>query len=254
VVLTAEGNWLKRFGGITIIAYGLYLALAAGSRGGLVAFVVMSGFVMIRASWVQRIGFVVAFFLVTILAVAVLPQHIRTRYSTIFSDDHADQEAVDSKAARTYLLKSSISFTLQHPLFGIGPGEFSDYEGHTARESGKHGAWQVSHNTYTQVSSEAGIPALLFMLGALVSTYRILNKVYSESRYRTEYRSIAMAALCLQISMVAFCITIFFLSLAYNFYLLALSGIAIALSSAAQAEFVIGSRRAASSVRNAATP
>ena len=37
--------------------------------------------------------------------------------------------------------------------------------------------------------------------------------------------------------MVAFCAAIFFLSLAYHFYLPAISGIAIALSAAAQTEF-----------------
>ncbi|MGH7838113.1 MAG: O-antigen ligase family protein, partial [Candidatus Binataceae bacterium] len=243
VVLTAGRSWLLRAGSLAVILYGLYLASDAGSRGGLVAFAAICCFVLLRASWRQRIGFAVAMAILLSVTIAVLPQHVLTRYATIFEDTSAtDQEAIASKETRTYLLESSLRFTFEHPVFGVGPGEFSDYEGTTAREHGQHGAWQVAHNSYTQVSSETGIPGFLFLIAAMVSTYWTLDKVYRRARHRAEYRSIAMAAFCIQISLVGFSTTIFFLSLIYNLYLPALGGFAIAVASAAQAEFTAGNQ------------
>jgi O-antigen ligase len=244
VFLTAGNSWLRRFGSLAVITYGLFFAASAGSRGGAVALGAICCFVLLRTTWTQRIVFVIVMALLVTVTVVTMPKFIVKRYATLFTDTSTDQEAIDSKNTRTYLLKSSLRFTLQHPLFGVGPGEFLDYEGKTARESGKHGAWQVAHNSYTQVSSEAGIPALLFAIAAIVSTFRLLDKTLWTARRRPQFKDIASAAFCVEISLVGFCTAIFFLSLIYNFYLLALSGMAIAISCAAQTEFAAGEQRA----------
>jgi O-antigen ligase len=152
------------------------------------------------------------------------------RYATLFTNDSDDIEAIQSTAARTHLLTSSIQFSIQHPIFGVGPGEFSDYEASVAKSEGKKAAWQVTHNAYTQVSSEAGVPALLFYLAVIVMSFRTFGKVYRAARYRPELRSMAMACFCCQLSMVGFCTATIFLSLAYAMYLPTMSGLALAFS------------------------
>jgi O-antigen ligase len=127
------------------------------------------------------------------------------------------------------LLKSSIQFTMQHPIFGVGPGEFSDYEAAFAKSESRRAAWQVTHNAYTQVSSEAGIPALLFYLAAIVMTFRTFGRVYRAARARPQLRSMAIACFCCQLSMVGFCTATVFLSLAYTMYLPTMSGLALAV-------------------------
>jgi O-antigen ligase len=158
------------------------------------------------------------------------------RYATLFTNNTDDQEAIESTAARTNLLKSSLRFTLQHPIFGVGPGEFSDYEAADAKSGGTKAAWQVTHNAYTQVSSEAGIPALLFYLAAIIMTFRIFGKIYRTALYRRELRSMAMACFCCQLSMVGFCTATIFLSLAYTMYLPTMSGLALAFSRSLEGE------------------
>ena len=78
--------------------------------------------------------------------------------------------------ARLALLKASWTATLEHPFLGVGPGIFMDYQANSARGSGERGMWHVTHNAYTQVSSECGLPALVFYLGALGVTMHSLRK------------------------------------------------------------------------------
>ena len=230
VLLISDRGWIRRILCLGVLGYGLYYCAATGSRGGLVAFVAVCAFILVRAPGRVRIGALAAAAAMFLLLLAVLPQSLLQRYATLFSNDTDDQEAVQSTAARTNLLRSSIQFTMQHPIFGVGPGEFSDYEASAAKSAGKKGAWQVTHNAYTEVSSEVGIPALLFYLAAIVMSFRTFGRVYRASRSRPHLRSMSMACFCCQLSLVGFCTATIFLSLAYTMYLPAMSGLAMAFS------------------------
>jgi O-antigen ligase len=230
VLLMPKRSFLVRFACSVTICYGLYLASTAASRGGLVAFVVMCLFILTRASPALRFGVCLAVPLLMIVFVSLLPTSTRDRYATLFTNESQDQGALDSTRARTYLLKTSIQFTLENPIFGVGPGEFLDTEGSTARKRGELGSWHAPHNSYTQVSSEAGIPALIFFIASLVSTYLVLQKVYrAADGTDAEKQQIARAAFFLQLALVGFSCAIIFLSLVYTIYLPFLTGFAIAL-------------------------
>jgi O-antigen ligase len=137
-------------------------------------------------------------------------------------------------------LKTSLLYTLQHPVFGVGPGRFADFEGGSSQERGERGAWHETHNMCTQVSSECGIPALVFFAGALVSTYRLLSRIHQRTKGTTQHNAIAVPAFCVMLSLVGFCAAAFFLNQAYRFYLPALSGLAIAMAAAAEREITPG--------------
>ena len=112
----------------------------------------------------------------------------------------------------------------------MGPAEFSDYEASVAKVEGTKAGWQVTHNAYTQISSEEGIPALLFYLTSIVMTFRTFGRVYRAARARPKLRPMAIACFCCQLAMVGFCSAIFFLSLALTMYLPTMSGLAMAFS------------------------
>ena len=230
VFLISDRGWIRRILCLVVLGYGVYYCAATGSRGGLVAFAAGCAFILIRARGRVRIGALAAAGAIFVLVVTVLPQSLMQRYATLFTSNTDDQEAIESTAARTNLLKSSIRFTFQHPIFGVGPGEFSDYEASVAKIEGKRAAWQVTHNAYTQVSSEVGIPALLFFLASIVMSFRTFGRIYGIAQTRPELRPMAMACFCCQLSMVGFCTAIVFLSLAYTIYLPTMSGLAIAFS------------------------
>jgi O-antigen ligase len=190
-----------------------------------------------RASGAVRIACLAAIPILILLVAAVLPQTIRSRYLSLFDDNSRVQTEADaSYEARQYMLRTSLRFTAENPLFGVGPGEFSDSEGREATAKGQHGTWQVSHNAYTQLSSEMGIPAMLFYLGAIVSAFRMVNRERKKCRNVPQLRMASAAAFCLTLAMVGFGVAIFFLSLAYTFYFPFITGLCIALARAIQRE------------------
>ena len=107
-----------------------------------------------------------------------MPGKLVSRYKTVASDEVDDDSmdetmrssALTSTQSRKALLKNSIKFTIRHPLFGVGPGMFvvADDDEAQAAQGQRKGQWLGTHNSYTQVSSELGIPAFCFFVAAIV--------------------------------------------------------------------------------------
>ncbi len=240
VVITPGRTILLRGLAMCGFLFGLYLMLSTGSRGAGIAIVAALILTIFRLPLLKGIGVTLAALTIGVLMFQVLPQTITQRLVTFLSTDNsAVRDAAESGESRQYLLQKSLLFTVQHPLLGVGPGEFADHEGFGAKAAGLHGNWHATHNTYTQVSSEVGIPAALFFITALFSTYLLLSRTLKQIRARQPSRqnaTMAAGILCVLIGTVAFCCSSFFLSLAYRFYFPALTGIAIVLSRAVQRE------------------
>jgi O-antigen ligase len=224
--------------GILVLMAGAYLGATTASRGALISALAVIAFIIYRARGVVRAAILVAVPVVALIFMVLLPDAIRSRYATLYDDDaaQADIGAAQSFESRRYLLQTSLQFTLHNPLFGVGPGEFANTEGRDARAQGLHGQWQVSHNSYTQVSSEAGIPAFILFLGAIFSTFRLISSVEKRCRNVHQLRAAGILAFCVMLSMIGYCGAILFLSLAYTYHLLFLTGFAIALNRAVQKE------------------
>lgn len=238
VILSSSRLLATRIVAALVLLYGILLILLTGSRGGLVALLAAVLFCLWKLHPREKLIAAVVILLLACATPFVVPQKIMKRFAATFqSADLANKDpdvagAIESSEGRAYLLKQSILATLNHPLFGVGAGQFSNYEGNMAREMGRRGAWHETHNSYTQISSEIGIPALLFFLAAVFATYRLLNKVYREAQRGPRTREtlqIKTTAFCLMVSMVGFCTASFFLTLGYRFYMPALTGLAIAL-------------------------
>ena len=226
--------------GLTL--YGLYLIISTGSRGGLLALGVAVLFCIWKLRPRQKIAVAMVAAILACAAIVVIPQQVLSRFATIFSSDNklendgALSAATESAEARNYLLRQSVLVTLSHPFFGVGMGQFQNYEGEMSRKAiGGPGYWNETHNSFTQASSEMGIPALLFYLAAIIATYRMLDRVYRLAQQQSStpgVQRIKVTAFYLLLSLVGFCAASFFLSLAYRFYLPAFAGLAIALGRA----------------------
>jgi O-antigen ligase len=151
----------------------------------------------------------------------------------LWGEKHA--EAQESYESRSYLFEQSVRFTLQHPVFGVGPDQFSNYEGMWSRKQGQRGNWHATHCAYTQVSSECGIPALLFFLGSLGSAWLLVNRAYRMAKQKG-YEEIKNACFCYLLAMVGFLTAIIFLANAYSFHLPAMVGLGVCLGLTAMRE------------------
>jgi O-antigen ligase len=237
VGLTAKSRALRlaAWGGV---GYGVLLVLRTASRGALLALIVGAAYWLLRGTMRQRIALLALCPVAIAAVVTFVPRSDLVRILSFSAGDAgASQEALESSEARRYLLKQSILYTVQHPLFGIGMAQFSNFEGEQSQVQGAHGYWHETHNTYTEVSSECGMPALALYAAAILSTFLLVNRAYRQACKRPECEDIRIATFCIMLAMVMFCTAITFLNFAYYFYLPAISSLAIAVSRVAQDEF-----------------
>jgi hypothetical protein len=235
-------SFVVRLLGTGALAFGLKLILGTGSRGGLVAIVVAALFFLWRASTKQRIAFLMMAPVLGIAAAMFVAPEALNRISTFSDvsragDDVEAQEAIQSSVAREYVLKKSIEYMMGHPLLGVGPGQFASYEGKRNQIIGTHGYYHDTHNSYTQVASECGIPAAIFLIAGVFGSLGLLKRAGKLVSTLPGCEEIRQAILCLTLSTVGLMTAATFLSFGYFFYFPMLAGFATLLWSIAQAEF-----------------
>jgi O-antigen ligase len=207
---------------LILTAYGTLIAviLLNASRGGVICFVSscvmipVSGFGKSLKAKLLALVLVGMFLLGAIFAPRVFVERLKTIWGSAPDDHSAMAESARASTEQRYKsLKRSIQFTVQHPVFGVGLGNFVVASG---TSTGKAVDWIESHNTFTQVSSEAGIPALCLYVGlfgvAIRNSLRIA-KARAVSREGREIRLLARASI---ISLLTFALGAFFVSVAYN--------------------------------------
>jgi O-antigen ligase len=193
-------------------------------------------FLLWKASAQIRIGFILAGLLLGAVLPTVLPDQTKARLGSLFGSEHG--EAEESRDSREYLFFKSVEYSFQYPLFGVGPDQFPNYEGAEARSEGRHGNWHVTHCVWTQVSSECGIPALLFLIASISTAFFPLNRIYRLAREK-QMEDFARASLCFLLSAVGFLVAITFLAQAYAYYIPVMVGLAVAFRNAAEKELGI---------------
>jgi hypothetical protein len=210
--------------GVITLSLACFLILSTGSRGALISMAISMLYVLKVASGKVRIAILAGVPLVALIAIPFIPTEASQRLATLFGAREETSEAAASKIQRTALLMESIRFTAQHPLLGVGPGTFEEYQANAAEQSGLRGMWHETHNSYTQISSECGIPALLFYATAIFLSFRVFQRGRKSSD--PELRSIASI---LGLMVVSFSVCMFFLSQGYGSGFPVLGGLAISL-------------------------
>lgn len=186
----------------------------------------------------QKVKLLVIGGVIVAVLLAALPARITGRFVTFFGDDTAPAGAIDresateSAAARRMLLLDSITITMHYPVFGVGLGNFQIAQNVLARSRGEDmGNWHVTHNTYTQFSSESGVPGLLMFLTAVFCSFRAVSRVLKAPALTgsVAVQDLRMIAFALRISLIAFLTCAFFDSLAYSPTVAVLLGLSISL-------------------------
>ena len=156
----------------------LYAVVATYSRSGLLAMIV-SVLVCLWEFAIRGRRFYLLI-LAGVLAIvgagiALSTPHYVQRMKSLFSENVEGLPERDrgSVEARRDLLKQSIHLTFQNPIFGVGPGNFP-----VVTES-----WRVAHNTYTELSAEGGIPALILFVLILGLAFRNVRRVRKTVEY-----------------------------------------------------------------------
>ncbi len=188
------------------IAVMLYAVFSTGSRGGFVALIVTAAVFLWEFAIQGRRLYLLA---LAVLAGVLLWQSSggllvgRLKGTFNLKEDSVVTEA--SAEARKQLFLRSVEVTKQHPLFGVGPGNFQEISGF----------WHETHNAFTQLSSEGGVPAFALYVLILWCGFKNLRATKRLASGRTESSLFARALLA---SLAGYVAGSVFLSVAYAFF------------------------------------
>ena len=231
-LLPRHSSILRRLAAGGFILAGMLVVGRTSSRGGLVAISLLVVFLGSSLSFLNKLKLVVGVAFVIVVVMGSLSTEQRARYMTMFGGstgeaEDVEQSAILSRQERLELLKQSIRATFANPVFGVGPGVYEAYADDLALREGRRTNWQVTHNSYTQLSSEGGIPALIFWIGAVLACMKATRAIYKAEGYGDI--QVARLAYAMFLTLIIFAITAAFDSVVYQMYFPTLAGLTVAL-------------------------
>jgi O-antigen ligase len=223
----------KRLIGLAGILLSLFYMLKTGSRGSVLALAVavVATFILSK----QRMKMALAAIPLLIVAVVFIPQSSSQRLLLMFRSSStpvasdSEASALASQSQREELIKKSVTLTLQHPVFGVGMGQFVVAVMGEAAKKGEWAAALGTHNSYTQVSSECGILALVCYVAVICFCFQRSYRLYQLAAGQPKFRQIEGLAFSLLIGTLVYAVATFFFHIAYSGLLPMLSGEVMAL-------------------------
>jgi|SRR5215813_2293617 len=195
------------------ICMGLMVAgvVASFSRGGFLGLICATAFMVWRLARKNRTLFLVIAIIFFVGFVALSPGDFQTRLATT-GDASSIQRQND--------LKRSLFVALHHPLFGVGINNYRIYS------NTEH----ATHNAYTQVGAELGLPAMIIYLMFLLAALKPLREIGNETKQTDPKSRFRYLAAGFEASLVGYMVASFFASVAFLWYLYYLVGYGICLA------------------------
>ncbi len=168
--------------------------------------------------------------LIALTAVCLAPAVFWQRMTTVWSSSESSQNenassAVMSQEDRMGALKRAIQYSLENPLFGLGLGNLEVASG---TEIGKPEAWLGAHNTFAEISSEAGIPAFLLFVAFLWTAIHRIYKLGTKMSAGPQGFELTLMARATLVSLLSFVFGAFFAHIGYEYFLYYPVAIAVA--------------------------
>ncbi len=201
---------------VYFVAAGLFIAAntITFSRGGFLGLVACSSVLVWKLGRRNRANVTIASLVGGGLFILLAPGNYGLRILSIFG---LAVDPVGSSDQRKELLIRSIVVTLRNP-WGIGIGNFPIVGIHNL----------VTHNAFTQVSSELGLLGLAAYLIFLISPFRKLGAIERTLFAKQEQDWFYYMAIGLQASIVGYMVSSFFAAVAYNWFVYYLIAYAVA--------------------------
>lgn len=217
--------WLRgaAWAGIALLAAGF---IWTGSRGGFLAFMAVIAYFLLRYTSVKRSWRWSAVAVIGLLVTLVAGDAYWTRINTVLHPTQ-DYNLTDDQG-RVQLWRRGIGYMLDHPVLGVGAGNFPRAEGTISplvgrMPRGRSVKWGPPHNSYVQVGAELGVAGLLIFGAMLIHVFRALGKSLRSGR------ETARLAQSLTASLIGFAVGSFFLTLAYHDMVYMLIALALGL-------------------------
>ena len=197
---TRQARWERSFCIASLVVMLVALTLAA-SRGALLGIVAGSLLMVWRSPRRLRSLLLVGSVLLPLMLLTPASPLDRLLHPT-----HSDQESSD---IRTILWDAGLNMISEHPLRGIGAGNFK----HLVKRFTTEDIEFIAHNTYVELGAELGLPGLLLFLAVLFATFRTLRQV---QRDPSSSLLVRQASLGLEAGLLTTAVALFFVSAYYQ--------------------------------------
>jgi O-antigen ligase len=232
-LLYQRQTW-KRIVGASGILVALVYMLKTGSRGAFLATSVLAIVTVMLGK--NRIRFVLAAVPMALALLLLVPSSFLHRATliefqpeTTTARNMSDASAISSQIQRMALFRLSVTYAITHPLLGVGPGQFAVAASGDAAKQGTRPNWLGTHNSYTEVASECGLPAFFLYVAVIALTLVSNFRIFRRTAHLAEYRDLSALAFCFFSATLVYAICTFFFHIAYSSYLPSIAGMSVAL-------------------------
>jgi O-antigen ligase len=216
LLLRTRRRWQKTAFAFATLLMGIAVTLTY-SRGAFLGLVSALAFLAWRLGRSHRTQILIGGSILLIAFLVLAPGGYGLRLASII---FPSLDVNGSREARSGDLMRSLYVALRHPLLGIGMANY-------ASQMSYHGL--VTHNAYTQVAAEMGLPALYCYTMFIVQPLRKLGRIARETFDVPKHARFHFLAVGLQASLIAYMVSSFFASVAYLWYVFYLVGYAVCL-------------------------
>ena len=219
--------------------YLLILIGRTATRAAIPALIAMLAVYFVRGNASRKMGVVAFALLGLVAALIILPQSSIDRLASITnaftlsgSDLAAQSEVDDSMKERKDLVQDAIEIALKHPIFGIGPGQFVEYRYAKVKQvNGRAKPYLPTHNTYLEIASDAGLPAIAIYLVFLGSIYLAIRRSEKANKAQAQPNPlVSQLCLCTEAALAYFAVCAAFMTCDKHPHQFVVAGMAIALS------------------------
>lgn len=232
VLLLRRGSGAVR-GTLAIVCLAIFIValVRSGSRGGFLAFLAVSAYMLLRYRALParvRGGAVVGGALLLLVAGG-------SRYwqmmQTILHPKQDYNWAGNTYDGRMELWKRGLTYVGERPVLGLGAAAFPVAEGTISatarqrRDLNLTTKWSVAHNAYIHIAAEAGLPGFIVFVAMLIAAFRAMGRVGRRTRDAAGDPRIIAAAQALTGALLGYSIAQIFISAQYFGFLYVLIGL-----------------------------
>jgi O-antigen ligase len=125
---------------------------------------------------------------------------------------------VESELGRLQIWERAISFTIEHPLTGVGVQCFPMALGYSRAELGLVPKWQAAHNAFLQISAETGLVGFTLFVLLTIKSLIIFFNVSKIKAFSISSREIKILSNLILLAFIGHNIAAFFLSQGYSIF------------------------------------
>ncbi len=155
IALSPRHGFMRRGTAAIIAALMLATIVFTKSRGGMLGAVTAIAAISLIGGAVRR-GFGVMTLVAVVIAIPFMPASFWDRMTTIVDQEQDAKQYTGSAEARQLVMGDGINAFFEHPVTGVGAGQFKNYNPPERRTK-----WLETHNVLIQAAAETGIVGLL---------------------------------------------------------------------------------------------